>query len=338
MIEGCQEVSDYGRVEEWTSALTTWCATQPDLVMFTGQCAVHRAQIMRMRGAYEAAVEELDHAVRRYLLAGTPAPAGLALAERGDVLRITGDLAGAEESYAAARRHGYEPQPAEALLWLAQGRTSPAVAVVRRLLLETLDPVGRSRVLPAAIEVLLAAEEVEQASLLADELDLLARSFGCAALLGQAGQAAGAVLIRQGDAAAALPRLREACRWWGHLGAAYDLARCRALVGEACRMLGDLHTGEVELAAARAALEELGATLAERDVARLLRPALPGGLTRREAEVLRLVAAGRSNPQIAAVLVLSEKTVARHLSNIFGKLGVTSRTAAAAYAYEHDLV
>jgi DNA-binding CsgD family transcriptional regulator len=337
MIEGCQEVSDFGRVAEWTEALHAWCEAQPDLVLFTGQCAVHRAQIMRLRGAFADAVDELDLAERRYLAAGWPAPAGLAMAERGDVLRTVGDLDGAELSYAAADRYGHEPQPGRALLRLAQGRVEEAAGTVRRLLAEPRDDVHRSQLLPAAVEVLLAAGAVDDAATVAGELDTLADRFGCPGLVGWAGHAGAAVAIAADDPASALPRLRRSQGVWAGLHAPYEAARCRALTGRAYRALGDDGSADVQLAAARETFDALGVR-GDPVVAAAAVTDLPAGLTPREVEVLRLVAAGRSNAEIALALVLSEKTVARHLSNIFGKLAVASRTAAAAYAFEHRLV
>ncbi|RYU08828.1 LuxR family transcriptional regulator [Nocardioides iriomotensis] len=338
MIEGCQEVSDFGRVAEWTEALHAWCEAQPDLVLFTGQCAVHRAQIMRLRGAFADAVDELDRAERRYLAAGSPAPAGLAMAERGDVLRIVGDLYGAELSYAAADRYGHEPQPGRALLRLAQGRVEEAVSTARRLLAEPRDDVHRSQLLPAAVEVLLAAGAVDEAATHAGELADLADRFGCPGLVGWAGHAVAAVAIATGDAASALPRLRRSQGVWAGLGAPYEAARCRVLTGRAYLALGDEGSAELALTAAREAFDALGVPADAPDTGAAVPADLPAGLTAREVEVLRLVAAGRSNAEIALTLVLSEKTVARHLSNIFGKLAVPSRTAAAAYAFEHRLV
>ncbi|MCP2318356.1 regulatory protein, luxR family [Nocardia amikacinitolerans] len=337
MIEACQEISDFVRAEQWTLALTTWCADQPGLVLFTGQCAVHRGQLMRMHGAYDAALEEFGLAVRRYLAAETTAPAGLALAERGDVLRIRGALAEAGDAYAEAVGYGHDPQPGLALLWAARGRLAAALAAVRRLVAEAPDPVHRSRVLPAAIDVLLASDAPEEAAKLSAELADIAARFGCAALRAMAARAAGCVAMARGDHVTAVPELRQAARLWADIGAPYETARCRVDLGRALRGLGDEESACTEFGAARHVFAELGAAPAEREASTLLGPSAPAGLTVREIEVLRLVAAGRTNPQIAAALVLSEKTVARHLSNIFTKLDVTSRTAAAAFAYRHNL-
>jgi len=338
LIEACREVSDYGRAAEWTSALTTWIDAQPGLVMFTGQCAVHRGQIMRVRGAFAEAVEEFTLATERYAAAGSSAPAGLAMAECGEVLRILGDLQAAESAYERAVGFGYEAQPGLALLWLARGRTAAAVGAVHRLLAEPRDPAHRSQLLPGAVEILLAAGEVDRARTVAEELVGIANSFGCVALRAMADYARGSALLATGDAGAAAPVLRKAMHAWQALAAPYEAARARHLMGVALRDLADEESAANELTASMRAFRELGATPAAREVARLLAPEHPGGLTEREVEVLRLVATGRSNPEIAATLVLSEKTVARHLSNIFTKIDVSSRTAAAAFAFENRLV
>jgi ATP/maltotriose-dependent transcriptional regulator MalT len=337
MIEACQEIGDFDRAARWTAALTSWCTEQPGLVTFTGQCAVHRGQIMRAQGAFAEALTEFDLSARRYVANQTPGPAGLAMAERGDVLRILGDLAGADSAYQQAIAYGHEPQPGLALLWLAKGRIGAAAAAIRRLLTEQIDPVHRGQLLPAGVEVMLAAHEHDEAAGLAAELGSIAESFGCASVRARADHAAAAIALDSGDPASALPMLRRACATWDRLGGRYDFARCRLLLGRALRALGDDESAATELAAARRSLAEMGAVPAEHEAAALLTPTYPAGLTAREVEVLRLVAAGRSNPEIAALLVLSEKTVARHLSNIFTKLDVTSRTAAAAFAFEHHL-
>jgi DNA-binding NarL/FixJ family response regulator len=337
MIEGCQEIADFDRAARWTAALTTWCAEQPGLVPFTGQCAVHRGQIMRAHGAFEEALTEFELAAQRYIADQTPGAAGLAMAERGDVLRILGNLSEAREAYERAVAFGHEPQPGLSLLWLAQGRTDAAASAIRRLLGEVGDPVHRSLLLPAAVEVLLAAGQPDEASASAAELQSVAASFGCPPLRARASHAAAIVALEADDPATALQLLRQALAIWKQLEWRYENARCRLQLGCALRALGDDESAATELAAARDSFAELGAAPAQREVATLMTSTYPGGLTAREVEVLRLVAAGNTNPEIAAELFLSEKTVARHLSNIFAKLDVTSRTGAAAYAYEHHI-
>jgi DNA-binding NarL/FixJ family response regulator len=339
MIEACTWLGDFGRVAEWTHALTVWCAEQPGLVAFTGQCAVHRGQLMRLNGAYGQALEELELAVQRYAAQGGSPAVALALQERGDVLRILGEYKLADEAYDSAGASGDAVTPGLALLWLAEGRVDAAVGAVRRQVDEAHDPVSRSRVLPAAVDVLVATEAVDEAAPLAEELGRLAVAFDSPALRGAAGCAAAQVALARGDAASAAAGARRAVAAWTTLSAAYEVARCRTLLGRAYRALGDEQAADAELRAAREAFAGLGAQPAERECARLLgAPRAPGGLSPREVEVLRLVAAGRSNAQVADALFLSDKTVARHLSNIFAKLGVSSRTAASAFAFEHDLL
>lgn len=339
MIEACQEISDFARVAEWTRALTTWCDAQPGLLPFTGQCAVHRGQVMRVRGAYVAALDEFDRAALRHKANEDLPPLGLVASERGQVLRIRGDLAAAEAAFVEAINFGHDPQPALALLWLAKGRTAAAVGAIRRLLAEPRDPVHRTQLLPGAIEVLLAAGFLDEVRPLVEEFSAVAAGFGCSALIAMAGYAAGSLALTEGDPATALPQFRKVMQLWGALDAPYEVARTRVLIGRAFRELGDKDSAAAELAAARRTFTELGAIPAAQEIDRLLiRAAAPGGLTAREVEVLRLVASGKSNQEIAGALFLSTKTVARHLSNIFTKIDVSSRTAAAAYAHEHGLV
>jgi ATP/maltotriose-dependent transcriptional regulator MalT len=338
LIEACQELSDFSRAASWTSALTRWCDAQPGLVPYTGQCSLHRGQIMRLRGAYDEALAEFAFAQRRYEKEGTVAPAGMALTEQGDVLRIRGKLDEAEAAYRQAAELGHEPQPGLALAWLARGRTTAAISAVRRLLAEAQGPVHRSWMLPAAVEVLVSGRLLDEARQNSDELTGIASAFGNSALRAMAAYAAANVELVSGELENSLSRARESYRLWSDIGAPYEAARARVLVARALRELGDEDSATTELAVARRAFAEVGAAPAAQEVDRLLGRARPGGLTEREIEVLRLVAEGRSNPDIAHALVLSHKTVERHLSNIFTKLDVPSRTAAAAYAHEHGLM
>ena len=338
MIEACQETSDLGRAAEWTVALSRWCDGQPGLLTFTGQCAVHRGQIMRVRGAYTEALTEFTAACDRYLALGTPGAAGLAQAERGDVLRLIGHYDEAEAAYEQASGYGFEPQPGLALLWLARGRHNAARAAVTRLLAESGERLRRSRLLPASVEILLATGDVDRARDAARELDELAGTFKSSGLQAMAAQAAGRLEVEVGDAAGALPYLRKAMQRWSALDCPYETGRTQVLVGRACAALSDLESSRRHFTAAYRVFADLGAAPAMDELTRLLAPtSAPAGLSAREVEVLRLVAAGKSNAQIASTLVLSERTIARHLSNIFDKIGVPSRTAAAAYAYERGL-
>ena len=338
MIDACQELDDIRRMADWTRLLSTWCERQEGLVQFTGQAAVHRAQIMRAQGAWSAARDELALAEERYVTQGLSEGAlGEVERERGDVLRLLGDLDGAAEAYAAADEHGNDPQPGLALLWMAQGRLDAAGAAARRMLDDYRNPVRRSRVLPAAVEVLLATGHVDAAATAAEELDGIATAFVSPALSAAASFAHGSVSLARDDPSDALNHLRTAWRDWLKQGARYEAAWARTRIGQAFRAMDDEDSAAAELQVAGRTFADLGASLAQREVERLLGKARPDGLTARELEVLRLVAAGRTNPQIATELFLSEKTVARHLSNIFGKTNVKSRTEAAAYAFQHQL-
>ena len=338
-IEACQEVCDFGRAGQWTHALTTWCDGQPGLVAFTGQCATHRGQLLRLHGAYRDAAEELDRAVDRYLEAGGDPALALAYYERAETYRLCGEYAAAERAYDEAAAHGHPAQPGRALLWLGQNRRAAAEAAIHRLLAEREHPVHRSQILPAAVEILAATGDTDAAAVLADELDGIAESFGCTALQAAARYGVATVALAKGDPGRALEASRHAMETWSQLGAPYEVARSRTLVGRALRHLGDEESAVAELTTAREVFADLGAAPAQSQTLALLGEGeTPGGLSPREVEVLRLVAAGKSNPDIAAQLAVSHKTVARHLSNIFTKLDVTSRTAAAAYAYEHHLV
>jgi DNA-binding CsgD family transcriptional regulator len=340
VILDCQEVFEARRAQEWTAALTEWCAGQPDLVAFTGRCLVHRAEILQLGGAWPDALEEARKARQRFIDAENLGRVGLALYREAELQRLLGAFEAAEQAYREASRHGWDPQPGLSQLRLAQGRVDAAMASIQRVLAETEDPLKRAGLLPACVEITLAAGDVDAAGAACVELEELAERFESAMLGAMVAQARGAVHLARGDPPAALGSLRPALEIWQELDAPYEVARTRELIGLACRALDDDEATSLELGAARATFEELKATPDAARLAALTAPVgtSPRGLTARELEVLRLVAAGRSNREIAAQLVISEHTVARHLQNIFAKLDVTSRTAAASFAFEHELV
>jgi DNA-binding CsgD family transcriptional regulator len=337
LIEACEQIGDVRRAREWTDALTRWCDRQHGMVTFTGQCLTHRATILRRAGSWEEAEQQARLACERFAGAADETATGMARYEVAEVLRVRGDLDAAATAYRDAGAWGHDPQPGLALLRLAQGRADAAAAALRRLLAERTDPVERVELLPAHVEVLLAAGDLGAAERAGAELADHAATFGTDALGAAADQARGALLLARGDPLAAVADLRHALDTWRALDLPYDVARVRVLLAEACEQIGDVDSAEVERTAARRTFTQLGAAS---DLARLAGAgaAAGHGLSPREHEVLRLVATGATNQAIADELHLAVKTVDRHVGNILAKLGVTSRTAATAYAYEHHLL
>lgn len=340
-IEGCQELFDLHRAQRWTEDLSRWCEDHPDLVAFRGQCLLHRAEVLQLRGWWPDALSEVDRALEHHARPAGQLAIGAAYYQQGELHRLRGEVEQAEAAYQEARRRGRQPQPGLALLRLADGQVAEAEAAIRRALAESVHPTMRSRLLPAAVEVLLAAGDLAGARETCDELEATAAGYGSQMLAAVAAQSRGTVLVAADEPEDALPLLRRALEQWHGLDVPYEAARVLVLVGQASRALGDEEGAHSEWAAARETFADLGARPAlERLDAQVAGDADRDtcGLSERQLEVLQHLAAGRTNREIADALVISHRTVERHVSDIFTKLDVSSRAAATAYAYEHDLV
>jgi len=343
VIGACFEMLDIRRAREWTAALSDWCAAQPGLVPYRGDCLAHRAEVFRLRGRWP---EARDEARRAYdALIGTKSPGeGAAVYALAELHRLQGEIPEAEDTYRLASAHGRATAPGLALLRLAQGQREAARATIDRVLAEPARGRQRADVLAAATEVFLASGDVAAAGRAVEELNTIAATLDSEALRAMAAAATGAVRLADGEARQALAPLREALAIWRDLDVPYEAARVGVLIGRACRALGDVEAARAEWETAARVFRQFGAAPALADVDALMQSpravACPpaGGLTAREIEVVRLVARGKTNRAIATELGISEKTVARHVSNIFTKLDLSTRAAAAVYAFTHGLL
>jgi DNA-binding NarL/FixJ family response regulator len=346
VIIECLRLHDIGRASEWTAALGDWCDGQPDLVPYRGQCLVHRSQLQQIAGRWSEALATAAAACR--YLADPPHPAiGLAYYQEGELHRLRGDLDRAEADYREADRYGHDPVPGIALLRLARGERPSAVVTIGRALQEYRRPLERPALRAAAVEIRRAAGDSGGARAAAEELAAAAAGGPSAVLRAMAADALGTVLAGEGDVVAALAELRTAAAAWRSLGMPYEAARTAVAVGLACAAMGDGVAAALELGNARDAFTGLGARPDVERVDALMSAGADGsgapadrsaGLSAREREILAGLAAGKTNREIAGTLVISQHTVGRHVESIFAKLGVTSRAAATAYAYQHGLL
>jgi DNA-binding CsgD family transcriptional regulator len=337
VLEACQETFDLRRAYEWTMSLGEWCAAQPGLVRYRGECLLYRAEVMQLHGRWTDAARDAQDACE--LLASRPA-AGAAFYRVGEIHRLRGEFAKAEAAYTHANERGRKPQPGLSLLRLAQGEIDTSAASIRAVLLDTRVRAARAGMLAAAVDILLAAGDLENARAAAAELAEVASTIGAPLLHAVSAHATGAVRLAEGEIADASTSLRKAWEIWRDLEVPYEEAQTGLLMAAVCERRGDQDGRRLELDAARKLFRQLGAESCLARVADQFdrathRPA--GSLSEREAQVVRLLAAGM-NRDIAEALFISEKTVARHVSNIFDKLGVSSRTGAAAWAYQHNLI
>ena len=332
VISGCWNAYELRRAHDWTEAMAEWCDSQPELANFNGECKVRRAELKQLHGAWSEALDEVEQIQPSE---GDFHSARLAAYARGNLARLQGRFGAGEEAYKEAAGLGLEPQPGLALVRLARGRTQAAATMVRRSLNEITHGGQRIELLFAAVEILLAVDAPDEAAAASAELDDIAATVGGSILQAMAAQARAQVSLHLERPEEALAPLRTSLGTWLEAQAPYQEARTRILLGAAYAALDDQESADRERETARSLLTTLGAVADLRDLGG---PAGDDILTAREREVLALLATGATNKAIAGTLVLSERTVDRHVSNIFGKLGVTSRSAATAYAFERQLV
>lgn len=336
----CRKICDMDRAREWTAAMSRWCDSQSELVPYRGQCLVRRAEIMQMQGDWEDAMHEIEKA---HKLAGksTPPAEGDVFYCQGELYRLQGNFSKAETSYRRANQMGRKPQPGLALLKLALDQPEAAVEAIRQAEQESRDPVKRSEILPAFIEIMLETDQLQEAQNAADELSNLAEKLDTYYLRAVATRARGQVLLEENKPREALEKLLQAWSTLKRVGALYESARTRVLIGLAYRALDAPDTAELELDAASWIFRQLGAAHELSRTNILIQNTdteKTHGLTPRELEVLCCLATGKTNKEIASELFISERTVDSHVSNILGKLNLPSRAAATAYAYKHNLL
>ncbi|WP_284618633.1 helix-turn-helix domain-containing protein [Aquabacterium humicola] len=354
-IAACQRVGALDRMREWTAALDRWCGERPQLVLFKGHCRIHRAQVFALDGDWVRALDEARAAVALCVGDFDRDALGLAHYEQAEIHRQRGDAALADGAYREASRCGLDPQPGRALLQLQTGELHTAAATMRRLLGTLTDPLARARCLPAQLDTMLAAGDVDAARAAAAELAQVAATWRTPVFAAQAREAAASLLLCDGRATDLPATIGPAREVWLQLRAPLRLARLRVLLARAWLALGDADGALLEIDGAHDTFERLGAlpdlqalhALRQRAQAQVPAPHAArsaqatdptAALTERERQVLRLVATGLTTKAIARQLGLSPKTVDRHLGNLFAKLGVASRAAATAWAYEHKLV
>lgn len=341
VIETCRKVWDLSRAQEWTSALMRWCDSQPDMVPFRGQCLVRRAEIMQFYGEWHRALEETSNACDLLTRPPGEPAAGEAFYRKGELLRLLGHFEQAEECYREAGKWGRKPQPGLALLRLAQGQNDAAATAVTNTLLETNDTIKRAELLPAAVNIMIAVNRTDEARVAVHELLKIASEFDALYLSAISSQCRGAVLLEMGNMYHALECLQKALELWHTQDLPYEAARTRELKGRAYRELNDTDNADTELAAAKWIFEQLGAAPDLERINQSLKKKRhheTHGLTLRELQVLRRVTSGKTNRSIAGELFISERTVDRHVSNIFNKLGVSSRVEATALALKNKIL
>jgi len=337
-LSTCHDLADLTRAIQWSESAMRWCDDLREGRLYPGICRLHVVELATLRGTWETAAVMAQQACEE-LTSHDPRYAGVAHYLIGELHRMAGDLDLAEEAFTSAHQLGRVPQPGLARVRLAQGRFDAAVNGLR-LALEPvpLAPLRRTELLAALADAQLAVGDIDAAAAAAAEMTEVVHGSASVYLDAVTRTTEAQVLLARGDALASCRRAGEAVERFQALGLPYDGARAREVRGAAAQVINELDTAQLELAAARETFQRLGAEPDARRVAALLGQAPPSPLSSREIEVLRLVARGGTNKEVAGELLVSEHTVARHLSNIYTKLGVGSRSAATAFAYERSLI
>jgi len=341
VIETCRKVWDLGRAQEWTSALTRWCDAHPDVVPFRGQCLVRRAEILQLHGEWNKALRESKDACKLLTRPPGKPAAGEAFYRKAELLRLLGDFEEAKNCYREAGKWNRNPQPGLALLRLSQGQNDAAEISIRNTLQETKDSIKRAELLPAVVRIMIAAKQTEEAYAATKDLFGIAKEFDASYLYAMSSHCQGAVFLAEKRVQPAMEHLQKALKSWKTLHLPYESAHTRELKGLAYRELNDKDNSDVELAAAKWIFEQLKAKPDLERINRLLvkkQHHETHGLTLRELQVLRRIASGKTNKLVAGDLFISERTVDRHVSNIFNKLGVSSRVEATTFALKNKML
>jgi DNA-binding CsgD family transcriptional regulator len=332
VIHLSHQLADWGRMRAWTDALDRWARPLSQTFMYAAVTRVHQLQLVAAEGGWSQVEKEVA-GPSEALVGSHGWTAGAGFYELGEVRRLRGDADGAAAAFAQARALGVEPQPGEALLAYAAGR-APQAATALRAALAGQGRLERARALLPAVEVGLAAGDDDLARSAAEELAGTAAVYGTAGLLAWAVHAGALLALDGGRWEEAVAGLEAALRGYREQRLRHATAQVHEHLAIARRGLDQAAAAAADEATALAIYRQLGASP---DLARLTATTRPGGLTPREEEILAQVVSGASNHQVAERLVISDKTVSRHLANIFAKLGVGSRTAAAAWAHEHGI-
>jgi ATP/maltotriose-dependent transcriptional regulator MalT len=339
LIGACEATGDFDRAAEWTEATMRWAQQHP-FAIFPGICRLHRAVVLKRRGDLEAAEQEAARACDE-LGQSHIANSAAAWAEVGDIRRRLGQLDQAEGAFDRAQELTGGLCSGSALLRLAQDRVEEAMAIITSCLAGQTNTLERAAMLPALVQIALAAGRVDVARDGLAELETTVATFPTPTLVATELATRGRWQLATGEAAA-VTTLQRAADAWRDQDVPYEEATARTLLGQALREAGDEVGAEASFELATRLFDQIGTRLDPPTSGPATdgggRRVLPAGLTEREVEVLQLVAAGLTNNEIAAELFLSAKTVSRHLSNIFTKIGVSSRAAATAFAFEHQLV